>query len=126
MKRIKHTCTLLAACWLLSSEVALADHVRRHAGAGVYVGAPYGWYYPYRYYPYPYYAYPPVIAAPQYPPVYIEKESSEEETEENSEQSGPEQEYYWYHCSKPEGYYPYVKECPNGWEKVTPHPPGQQ
>ena len=36
----------------------------------------------------------------------------------------------WYHCSKPEGYYPYVKECRNGWEEVPASPsdmgPGPQ
>lgn len=31
--------------------------------------------------------------------------------------------YYWYHCSSPKGYYPYVKQCPPGWVKVVPHPP---
>lgn len=30
---------------------------------------------------------------------------------------------YWYHCSAPEGYYPYVPECPGGWTKVTATPP---
>lgn len=32
---------------------------------------------------------------------------------------------YWYHCTSPEGYYPYVTECPGGWTKVpaTPPPP---
>jgi len=34
---------------------------------------------------------------------------------------------YWYHCSAPEGYYPYVPECPGGWQAVpaTPPAPGQ-
>lgn len=30
---------------------------------------------------------------------------------------------WWYMCKKPAGYYPYVKECPSGWEKVAPTPP---
>ena len=30
---------------------------------------------------------------------------------------------YWYYCSNPQGYYPYVKECPAGWQKVAPQPP---
>jgi hypothetical protein len=36
----------------------------------------------------------------------------------------------WYHCNKPEGYYPYVKECRSGWEQVPANPsdmgPGSQ
>lgn len=31
---------------------------------------------------------------------------------------------WWYFCKTPEGYYPYVRECPSGWEKVSPTPPG--
>lgn len=29
---------------------------------------------------------------------------------------------YWYHCKAPEGYYPYVSECPGGWTKVPATP----
>jgi len=32
---------------------------------------------------------------------------------------------YWYYCRKPEGYYPHVKKCPDGWMKVVPQPPAQ-
>jgi hypothetical protein len=47
--------------------------------------------------------YPPVVVAP--PPVVA--------------QPSPE---YWYYCSNPEGYYPYVQQCPGGWQQVTPTP----
>ncbi len=30
---------------------------------------------------------------------------------------------WWYVCRKPAGYYPYIKECPSGWDKVAPTPP---
>jgi len=30
---------------------------------------------------------------------------------------------YWYHCKSPEGYYPYVKTCPGGWDRVPATPP---
>ncbi|MGA7965092.1 MAG: hypothetical protein WCB49_04245 [Gammaproteobacteria bacterium] len=35
---------------------------------------------------------------------------------------------YWYHCKAPEGYYPYVAQCPDGWTKVpaTPAPAPSQ
>jgi hypothetical protein len=34
---------------------------------------------------------------------------------------------YWYYCQNPQGYYPYVKQCPSGWTKVPPSavPPDQ-
>jgi len=31
---------------------------------------------------------------------------------------------WWYFCKEPSGYYPYVRECQSGWEKVSPTPPG--
>lgn len=31
---------------------------------------------------------------------------------------------WWYFCKKPAGYYPYIRECPSGWERVSPTPPG--
>lgn len=85
-----------------------------HSGFGFYFGAPF---YPYPYYRYPYgypYYYPPaVITVPSTPPVYIQQ------TPPVTQQypSG-----YWYYCTSPEGYYPYVKECPNGWQQVEPTP----
>lgn len=29
----------------------------------------------------------------------------------------------WYYCQSPKGYYPYVHECPSGWQKVPATPP---
>jgi hypothetical protein len=29
---------------------------------------------------------------------------------------------YWYFCSDPSGYYPYVRRCPGGWMRVVPSP----
>jgi hypothetical protein len=36
---------------------------------------------------------------------------------------GQQQSSYWHFCRNPEGYYPYVKECPGGWMKVAPPKP---
>ena len=35
--------------------------------------------------------------------------------------------FYWYYCSDLKTYYPYVKNCPSGWQQVVPQtaPPGQ-
>jgi hypothetical protein len=30
---------------------------------------------------------------------------------------------YWYYCAKSKGYYPYVRTCPTGWQKVSAMPP---
>lgn len=50
---------------------------------------------------------------PIYPyPTYIGSEDYYEESED----------YYWYWCDDPEGYYPYVQECNDEWEPVAPQP----
>lgn len=28
---------------------------------------------------------------------------------------------YWYYCQDPEGYYPQVQSCPEGWMRVVPN-----
>lgn len=126
---------------LLTSGMAVADrahhgyghgghHGYRHGGAsiGFYIGPTPLYDLPYYgrpYYPYPYpyaYAYPPVVIsppAPQAPPVYIEQGQAAPAPEQSA---SAEDDYYWYHCDKPEGYYPYIKECPAGWQKVAPEP----
>ena len=62
--------------------------------------------YPYYYPNYPYYPETPVVIQQQ-PRTYVQ----------------PEEQYFWYYCKKPEGYYPYIKECPGGWLKVVPPAP---
>lgn len=116
---------------VLFSSAAMADPGHRgfrHGGPhiGVYVGPGFygpGWgpYYPRPYYvppPYPYPYYPPVVVtpAPAAPPVYIEQ-APQQSAAPQSADSG-----YWYYCAPSEGYYPYVKECPSGWQKVAPQP----
>jgi hypothetical protein len=32
------------------------------------------------------------------------------------------QEYRWYYCQDPPGYYPYIQDCPKGWTRVSPIP----
>ncbi len=114
MKTIKLICGLVMLAWISGSGMALADrghgHGHSHFGLGFYFGGPYA----YPYYPYPYYYpyYPPVVAVPSQPPVYIEEGDEQAEAQD-----------YWYHCNKPEGYYPYIKNCPGGWERVVPTPP---
>ena len=76
----------------------------------------YGWGYPY--YPY-YYPYDSYYEAPA--TVYQQQPAYQESTR-------PEEQSYWYFCTKPQGYYPYVKRCSSGWLKVVPSsaPPDQE
>ena len=90
-----------------------------HGRVGVFVGAPVvfgGWAYasPYYYYPRPAYYYP---WAPYYPPAYIEQGYGRPVPEQ---QPAP---GYWYYCPDAKAYYPYIKECPGGWQQVVPEPP---
>ncbi len=34
--------------------------------------------------------------------------------------SSPPPQAYWYFCQNPEGYYPQVRACPEGWMRVVP------
>lgn len=91
-----------------------------HHGGGLYIGPSFGFYsgfgYPAPYYS-PYYAYPPnVTIVPPSPPVYIERPAPVAPNYPPN---------FWYYCRNPDGYYPYVKECPNGWVQVPARPPGQ-
>ena len=89
-------------------------------GYGPYWGA----YAPY-YYGYPYYYSAPVISQPivieqAQPQVYIEQQP------QYAQQAQPPQPVatnYWYFCEPAQGYWPYVKECPTGWQRVSPQPP---
>jgi hypothetical protein len=90
-------------------------HGGYYSGMGLGLGLGYGLgYYGGSYYS-PYYSYPPaVVAVPVTPPVYIQQQSPPVT-----------QQYpagYWYYCNNPQGYYPYIKQCPGGWQQVDPTP----
>ena len=57
--------------------------------------------------------YPAPVVVQQSPPVYTERQDAA---------PAPEAQSYWYYCAATRGYYPYVKECPGGWQKVAPAP----
>lgn len=120
---------LFAAAMLIGSATsanALAGgwHHGGHAHVGVFIGAPLfysPWYYPYGYYPAPYY-YPPV-AYPSYPSgptTYVEQGQPEAAPAQRSDSNSNN---YWYYCPEAKAYYPYVKQCAAGWQKVSPQPP---
>lgn len=123
MKLSKPFFALTALMAVLASAPAHADHYY-YGGTrvGVVIGAPGYWsypgpYYPYPPYPYPYYSYPPIVVTPAEPPTYVEQAPAPQP------QAQPAND--WYYCRKPEGYYPYVKQCPGGWQRVAPQPPPQ-
>ena len=103
-------------------------HGGRHGGWGINLGVGvalgtalampyYSPFYAPNYYGPP--SYPPYYPQPivlQQPPVYIEQAQYE------PQQNPAPQTGYWYHCDSPDGYYPYIKECPNGWQQVSPTP----
>lgn len=109
---------------------------RHHGSVGIYFGPvwPRYGYSPRYYYPPEYY--PPVVVAPPPAPVYIERTdippvltmppptpAAAPAPVAPPVVAAPES--YWYYCSDPQGYYPYVKSCPLGWQKVAPAVPPQ-
>ena len=95
-------------------------NVRFGVMIGPYWGGP--WYYP----PYPYYYppyYPPVVAERSTPQVYIEQQPAPAAVPAAPVAAAPAN--YWYYCAPAKAYYPYVRECPSGWQKVVPQPPAQ-
>jgi hypothetical protein len=60
------------------------------------------------------YAYAPVIVTPP-PPVYVQPAPQ-------TPNPVPPAPSYWYYCEDPQGYYPYVQQCPGGWQPVAPTP----
>jgi hypothetical protein len=89
-----------------------AAHGRGRVTFGLHIGVPLGYY---GYYPPPYYYpyYPPsVVVVPREPTTYIERETA----------PAPDAQSYWYYCPDSGSYYPYVKQCPGGWQKVPPQP----
>jgi hypothetical protein len=78
-------------------------------GPHVWVGGPY-------WYPYPYAA-PPVVIQPA-PRVVVQPSAPQTYVEPGTAPA----ESSWYYCESAKGYYPYVKECPGGWQRVAPRP----
>ena len=104
-----------------------------HGSVGIFVGPyfgaygyPYYPYYPY-YWGYPYYAgypyfagypyYGPYRYAPYYAPYPADSPAASLPYVERSRTAAP---AYWYYCTAPSGYYPYVKNCSKSWVKVRP------
>jgi hypothetical protein len=63
------------------------------------------------------YAYAPLVvnAAPA-PQVFVQQDAAAAAAAADS---------YWYYCTQPAGYFPYVKDCTQAWMKVVPQVPGE-
>ena len=110
---------------------------------GLYIGGPAWWgaggYYgaPYAYVPPPTYVVgPPAVVTSTAGVVYIESNAGVTSTQSAPPANGPAAAaaapdpapppggQWWYLCASPRGAYPYVRECPGGWERVPAVPPG--
>jgi len=97
---------------------------------GGWYGPRYGWYggsvglylgYPYwGAWPYPYYA--PYVATYSYPVDVGVGTGSYTQLPESTPGAGtaPGSAYYWYYCTDPAGYYPYIQNCSKDWMTVVP------
>jgi len=108
----------------LASGSALAQH-HGHGGVrfGISLGVPfYGpGYYPAPYYGYPAYAYPAPVYA--YPPMVVERAAPPVYIQQDVVQTAPAPaQGDWYYCAASRSYYPYVADCPAGWQRVPAQP----
>jgi hypothetical protein len=53
---------------------------------------------------------------PTAPPVYIEQQNPPAPAATTSQPAAR----YWHYCQAEGGYYPDVKECPEGWTQIAP------
>jgi hypothetical protein len=105
--------TKLALVALVLMAAGTGTWAHGHARIGVYIGPYWGpWWGPPAYY----YNYSAPIVVERSSPVYVETPSVVEAAPVSN---------YWYFCRPANAYYPYVKDCPSGWERVSPRPAGK-
>jgi hypothetical protein len=108
MRKVIVSGVLVVLVLLLANTVpseAGGPHVSFSFGFPLWVGP--GWWGP------PYHSYPAPPVVVQQPPAYVQPEPA-------PPAQAP---AYWYYCPNPQGYYPYVQQCPNGWMQVVPSAP---
>lgn len=130
---------ILSLCGILANQSAMAGHRAHTQGHGhghghghspiVHFGFSYGFpihlprYFPAPVYSFPRYAFPapvhvyPTAVIRHYPsPVYIEQSVAP------AEPAPPQAQNDWYYCADSRMYYPYVRECAGGWQRVPAQP----
>ena len=104
MKKVSFIAVTAMAMIMAASSFSYA-----RVGVGIVVGPGWG---PWWGWPYPYYSYyapaPSPVIIQEGPETYIQRQPQAEESS------------YWYFCRDPKGYYPYVKKCPSGWQRIVP------
>jgi len=88
------------------------------APAYAYPAPAYGYPAPAYAYPAPAYGYPAAVV-PALPPVYAEQGVAPSAPAPSQAQGD------WFYCAAAKGYYPYVNECPAGWQRVPAQPPSR-
>jgi hypothetical protein len=128
MKTLPHTILIFALILfgVFAGGPAMAQHYGHgHGGArfGFYFGVPIyaPGYYPPPYYAYPGYGYP--APAYGYPPVAVTPPTYVEQGMPQSAPAPAQPRGDWYYCADSQAYYPYVKECPAGWQRVPAQSP---
>ncbi len=91
-------------------------------GFGLTVDAAY-WGWPWYY---PFYAYPYYYNNPYAPAVSMPSDEPQEYIQRSDKVSAPVSSGVWYYCPESKIYYPYVKECPGGWQTVPAQPLSEQ
>ncbi|MFH1045280.1 MAG: hypothetical protein V1796_09635 [Pseudomonadota bacterium] len=133
---------------ILFGTLASGSAMAQHRGHGGGYGGGYGYggnvrfgislgfpiyapgYFPAHYYPYPAYAYPApgyiypypaTVMGSSSPPVYVEQGAAQAAPPQAQTQARGD----WYYCAASKSYYPYVGECPAGWQRVPAQPPSR-
>ena len=86
-------------------------------GVGFSFGFPGYWYGPGPWY------YPPAYPYP-YSPAYYPAAPAAYVEQGGPQVSAQPQDQWWYYCEGARAFYPYVRECAGGWQRVAPTPPG--
>ena len=75
-----------------------------------------------------YWAPPTVVYAPAPEPrVWVERDqASTAQVPPVTSNTNPNAQQWWYWCASSRGYYPYVSNCAEGWQRVAPQPQGAQ
>ena len=132
MKRVTAALAIVATLLgAMATETAWA-HGRGRVSVGIGFG--FGGYWPgywgpgywpgYWYPPYPYYSpyyYPSGVTSA--PTAYIER--GDETPGPAPAQAAAPRRDWWYYCPETQTYYPYVKQCAGGWQRVEPRPQGE-
>lgn len=142
LTRLVFAILILAMCAATNTALAKDRHFhgpRISIGFGIGF-APFGYsyplgysrnYYPASYYPYQSIYYPEVLVSTVVTPapVYVRQVDTGSTRPFQSSQIQPEVSANgsdWYYCHNPDGFYPSIKACPSGWQRVPAQVPSDR